>query len=57
MKQERDTLSKTNRILLISLFCVIFIVSILNCLEGSMEYIYAPIACLSVIGIVILIKK
>ena len=57
MKQKNNTiLSKSGFISLILLFLVIFIVSVMNCLEWTMEYVYVPIALLSVIGIVILIQ-
>ena len=49
--------STTNFILLIFLFCVICTVSVISSLKGAMEdYVAVPIALLSMIGIVILIK-
>lgn len=47
----------TNFILLFFLFCVIFTVSVISSFKGAMEdYVVVPIALLSMIGIVILIK-
>lgn len=60
MKEKSNTIvSKPNIILLSLLFCVIFTVSIIICLKGTMEdvYVYTPIAFLSMIGIVILRKN
>lgn len=50
-------ISTTHFILLFFLFCVIFTVSVISSLKGTMEdYVAVPIALLSMIGIVILIK-
>ena len=49
--------STTNFILLFFLFCVICTASVISSLKGAMEdYVAIPIALLSMIGIVILIK-
>lgn len=49
--------SATNFILLFFLFCVIFAVSVISSSKGEMEfYVAVPIALLSMIGIIILIK-
>lgn len=49
--------STTNFILLFFLFCVICTVSVISSSKGAMEdYVAVPIALLSMIGIVILIK-
>lgn len=49
--------STTNFILLFFLFCVICTVSVISNSKGAMEdYVAVPIALLSMIGIVILIK-
>lgn len=49
--------STTNFILLFFLFCVICTASVISSFKGTMEdYVAVPIALLSMIGIVILIK-
>ena len=52
-----NVVSKSNSILLFFLFCVICAVSIISGSKGTMEpYVAAPIAVLSMIGIIIIAK-
>ena len=52
-----NIVSTTNSILLFILFCIICVVSIISSSKGTMEpYVVAPIAVLSMIGIIILAK-